>query len=222
MSQEPRVYIAGPMSGLPEFNFPAFFEAEKRWEERGWEVLNPARLDIEAGYDPAKSTVTEGTVAEFITRDLQAIQSLVPKRDAIALLPGWSDSMGAKAELAVAIWMGLKVFDADTGRPFAQNGNNILLEAEKLTSATRNGEYGHPLDHFQRTIEGLNARFLSGSDPLFRREMVPQEWPRMVAIDKLVGRGEDTKTTKRDTLTDTAGYCRTIEMVDDEEKRRGE
>lgn len=37
-----RVYIAGPMTGLPEYNFPAFHAAAKAWRDAGWEVLNPA------------------------------------------------------------------------------------------------------------------------------------------------------------------------------------
>lgn len=37
-----RVYIAGPMTGLPDFNFPAFHAAAAAWRAAGWEVFNPA------------------------------------------------------------------------------------------------------------------------------------------------------------------------------------
>lgn len=40
-----KVYIAGPMTGLPEFNFPLFFEAEELLKGHGFEVINPARED---------------------------------------------------------------------------------------------------------------------------------------------------------------------------------
>lgn len=89
---------------------------------------------------------------------------------------------------------------------------SILQEAIRLTSSDRQGQYGHPGDHFARTVAGLNARFGTGKDPLFAREMEPQEWALMVALDKLVGRGNDTREMKRDSLVDAAGYCRTYEM----------
>ena len=40
------IYIAGPMRGYPEFNFPAFYAAEERLRARGHAVFNPARRDV--------------------------------------------------------------------------------------------------------------------------------------------------------------------------------
>ena len=37
-----RVYIAGPMTGLPDFNYPAFNAAAAKLRALGLEVLNPA------------------------------------------------------------------------------------------------------------------------------------------------------------------------------------
>ena len=39
-----RVYLAGPMTGLPQFNFPAFDNAEKDLQARGYDVVPPADL----------------------------------------------------------------------------------------------------------------------------------------------------------------------------------
>ena len=36
------IYLSGPMTGLPEFNYPAFHEAARRWRAIGWDVINPA------------------------------------------------------------------------------------------------------------------------------------------------------------------------------------
>ena len=45
-----KVYIAGPMRGIDDDNFPAFYEAEETLKKQGvYEVLNPARMD-EKGY----------------------------------------------------------------------------------------------------------------------------------------------------------------------------
>ena len=37
-----RIYVAGPMTGLPELNYPAFNAAADRLRARGWHVENPA------------------------------------------------------------------------------------------------------------------------------------------------------------------------------------
>jgi len=39
------IYIAGPMSGIPEFNFPAFYDAAESWHRIGWKVFNPANKE---------------------------------------------------------------------------------------------------------------------------------------------------------------------------------
>jgi hypothetical protein len=103
-----QIYIAGPMSGYPEFNFPAFFTAQYTLEKQGWKVWNPANKDQEAG------VVTD---ASFAAGDDQALMKSgwdfketflwdcdkVIKSDAIYMLPGWEKSAGARAEHAVAV-----------------------------------------------------------------------------------------------------------------------
>lgn len=102
-----RVYIAGPMTGLPEYNYPAFFAAEDRFVAAGWEVLNPARHDV--------SWITEDmdpdeVRAAFMKIDIEDVM----RADAIALLPGWEASKGAKAELAVARVLLKEILNAET------------------------------------------------------------------------------------------------------------
>jgi len=92
-------------------------------------------------------------------------------------------------------------------------GETVLEEAIRLTSADRQADYGHPAEHFHRTAAALNARFCTGRAPLFARPMEPQEWALMMALDKLAGRGQDTRAMKRDSLVDAAGYCRTYEKA---------
>lgn len=95
-----KVYIAGPMRGYERYNFPAFFEAEEYLKEHGYEPLNPARRDVEAGFDPGKTLEEQGglTLKDFMRRDLPQLLEC----DAIFLLPGWQDSVGARLELRVA------------------------------------------------------------------------------------------------------------------------
>jgi hypothetical protein len=94
----PVVYISGPMRGYPELNFPAFYAAEKYFEDRGYKVLNPARMD--------QDSPGQQTVEHYVRRDISAIL----KSDYIALLHGWERSFGASAEAAVAAWLGRFAF----------------------------------------------------------------------------------------------------------------
>lgn len=112
-----RIYIAGPMRGIPEFNFPAFFRAAKDLREEGHTVFNPAERDnLKHGTDISKGNETgdESIAAaqhgfnlrEALGADLAWICA---EADAIALLPGWENSKGAKAEKVVGEVLGLKI-----------------------------------------------------------------------------------------------------------------
>lgn len=103
------VYCCGPMSNMIDYNFPAFFEAAAELEKQGYKVINPAQMDLDSGW--TLEEIKDLDVAQFqeflkgaAKRDLDALQQC----DAIALLPGWESSKGARAEKAVAEWLGLE------------------------------------------------------------------------------------------------------------------
>ena len=114
----PTVYVAGPMRGIPLYNFPAFDAARDQWAQC-YNVISPADLDRANGFDPGDDHSPELTVdqlAEVMRRDILAILKLRPERgDGIAVLPGWEASRGARVEVALAVFLGLKVWDAITG-----------------------------------------------------------------------------------------------------------
>ena len=95
------------MSGYARFNFDSFYAAEETLKALGWNVINPARLDEEEGFDPDTDEATEEFMKAARKRDLLAIL----ESDAIALLPGWQHSVGARAELGVANWCKLEILD---------------------------------------------------------------------------------------------------------------
>lgn len=97
------------MSGYPEFNFPAFFRAQRMLEGLGWKVFNPAEKDQEATLDAeavksgdAKLAVAKGfDFREAFTWDMNR----VIESHAIYMLQGWQFSPGATAEHACAVAM---------------------------------------------------------------------------------------------------------------------
>ena len=96
-----RIYIGGPMRGLPDLNFPAFHEAAAMLRAEGHHVFNPAESD----FDKAKEDVT---IREALKVDLLWI---LEHAECVALLPGWRHSLGATAELALANALDLKAFE---------------------------------------------------------------------------------------------------------------
>ena len=109
-----KVYIAGPMSGLPYFNFDAFDAADDRISQKGHTPTNPALMCSACGFeywrhpdgDPAAAARDGFDLKAAARRDLLALTEC----DAIYLLPGWEQSVGARAEKAVADWLGLAEF----------------------------------------------------------------------------------------------------------------
>lgn len=104
-----KVYIAGPMRGIPDFNFPAFtWAAATLREGGGHEVISPAEHDLENGFNPMGMAGHEDLDGIFDLRaalawDLQQVATC----DGVFLLPGWEKSSGARAELACAAALGL-------------------------------------------------------------------------------------------------------------------
>lgn len=87
-----KVYIAGPMSGLPEKNYQAFNDAEKQLRELGHEPLNPVWID---------DLIPDGVVPEY-DWFLRQTMTLLVKAEGVALLPDWDQSVGATVEVAFA------------------------------------------------------------------------------------------------------------------------
>ena len=93
-----RVYISGPMSGLPDFNRPAFFRAAGELRFQGHKVVNPAELDV-----------PDDTPWPLLMR--ASLRGLL-ECDTIHMLPGWYRSRGAQLEHAIAIALGMTVTGA--------------------------------------------------------------------------------------------------------------
>jgi hypothetical protein len=111
-----KVYIAGPMSGYKEWNFPAFFKAEEELQSIGVDVINPAHND---GPNLEKAMKSAGTPERpnhtwswYMRRDLPHVMEC----DAICVLEGWQKSKGASLEVHVARALGMPVLTLQKGK----------------------------------------------------------------------------------------------------------
>lgn len=102
-------YLAGPMRGYDNFNFPAFYEAEEFLRGLGYEVINPARNG-------------NRNLNGHMMRDAVAVANV----DFVTVLPGYSDSRGAVLEILMAQYVGTPVYLYDG----LTKGKFIRLEAE--------------------------------------------------------------------------------------------
>ena len=90
-----RLYIAGPMTGYPDWNYPAFHATEDLLREFGYEdIVNPAKL---SSIDEPRSVCMRKAIEGLITCNT------------IVLLPFWFDSKGASLEFVIAKELGMKM-----------------------------------------------------------------------------------------------------------------
>lgn len=108
-----KLYLAGPMTGLPFFNFPAFHEAEAALEEAGYAVWSPARytegtyaLDFASRY-PTGDHIAASRDGFDLRLAMEWNIRSVCRSDALALLPGHENSKGTQVEIAVARLLGI-------------------------------------------------------------------------------------------------------------------
>ena len=102
----PRAYLAGPMSGISQFNFPAFLRAAEYLRSAGCDIVSPAEIDdpedrdfIMASTD-GKAMPNGKTWGDFLARDVKIIADQV---QAIIFLPRWERSRGARLEATVGL-----------------------------------------------------------------------------------------------------------------------
>lgn len=101
---------------IPYFNFHAFDAAKDLLISQGHTVISPADIDRAYGFDPLKMTfapdynwdVLPDTVklTDCIERDLAAVL----RAEAVYMLRGWENSVGARTEHALAEWAKKQIF----------------------------------------------------------------------------------------------------------------
>lgn len=121
-----KVYIAGPMRGIPLGNFPAFDAAAAYLRARGYTVFNPADNDRALGFDGNNG---EDVAPEAFQQMMRWDLARVMESDAVVFLPGWQNSRGAKAERVVAHYCGVPCYDLRTYQDSQGTYRRIDLQA---------------------------------------------------------------------------------------------
>ena len=94
-----KVYISGPMSGLPKYNYPAFYDAAMKLRLKGVEVVSPA-----------EGTVTNDKMwSDYMRRAIKMLCDC----DFNVRLPGWQQSKGAQLESQIAKALGIVNIDLE-------------------------------------------------------------------------------------------------------------
>lgn len=223
-----KLYVGGKMTGVQDHNFPAFDAAKRALSDYCWDVTTPADISRRA----QKTGNADGTISDADLQALFRLDvEEVLRSDAIAFLPGWETSGGSRFELMLAQKIGIPIYQYDPSIPCLYTGcsfpiqraedrdippnpaivhtsrpqvtsKNMLSTVDALVSDTRQKEYGHPADNFERmaalwsTITGANIE--------------PDKVPLMLIAIKIA---RQISSHQDDNFLDIAGYAKTAMMA---------
>jgi len=153
---ETSVYIAGPMTSIPEFNFPAFKAAASDIDEMGVSAVYCTAF----GIPPAPEDALPWE--EYRREALQLMLTC----NAVVVLPGWRESKGARLEVYVALELGMPVVEYPDLRPVES------IDADEVHVVKFGGETVARLDashvtdaeYAASSAEYLDRRY-GGNDP---------------------------------------------------------
>ena len=108
---ERRIYIAGRMTGLPGHNFALFHGVARELKRQGWQVVNPAN-HFAGDVTRPRHEYMAASLHDLLTIYDWWQESPETRTAAIAMLPGWAESQGARLEHQQAVAFGFDVHDA--------------------------------------------------------------------------------------------------------------
>ena len=173
------IYLAGPMRGHDNYNFPAFDAAAAFMRDFGYTVISPAEHDRSLGFDETRNSLEGFDLGAALEWDLQQVREC----DWVLLLPGWSLSTGANAELEEAEKWGKGAYEYDkTGRITKRYGTgNVVLEPQKYATADHQFHDAPPYveTHPQiRTFETGATRDTENGKTDYEGYISPWAWER--------------------------------------------
>lgn len=160
------LYLAGPMTGIPQFNFPAFDAAAAELRDQGYEIVSPAELDDPETREaalaspdgaPGSGSADGETYGTFLSRDVKLV---IDDVDGVVCLPDWHKSRGARIEVFTAATMGKPVFyfnptdDVNLGAPYRFSElEGQLKPADPGGGDQHSRSVGPPVEPYEATRE---------------------------------------------------------------------
>jgi hypothetical protein len=124
------------MSGRPQFNFPAFFQAAEDLRRDGFEVVSPAEIDnaedkaaaLASPDGDMRAINSSKTWGDFLARDVKLLADTGIQ--GIVFLPGWATSKGAKLEAFVGLLQGFKFWEYSEIGTYRIRSSYVFSEIE--------------------------------------------------------------------------------------------
>lgn len=117
MTKQEAYYLAGPMSGIAQFNVPTFRAAADHLRRLGLEIISPIELDSEEVYTAMMRSKTgsfdehgklaRNTWGDFLSRDVKVVAD---RAAGVIVLDGWQRSRGARLEVFTALLANKPIF----------------------------------------------------------------------------------------------------------------
>jgi hypothetical protein len=206
------------MTGIAEFNAPAFAKYAEKYRAKGFAVVSPPEMDA-GDYHQPYTTYIRRDVTRLLQGDIEAVY----------LLPGWENSKGARLEKHLAEVMGLRVCDAETGEPLVEE-TKVNLDPRVQTMPSESAERkGVPLcsgvlDYFPAALAAVARLSKYGNDKHNPGE--PLHWARGKSADHadcilrhLADRGIMDNETGLSHTVEVA--WRALALLQEEEETRG-
>jgi hypothetical protein len=169
-------YLAGKMTGVPQFNFPLFFRAADQLRKRHKvNIVSPAEIDDPATREaalaspdgaPGSGVANDETYGDFMARDVKIV---IDQAAGVIVLPYWYESTGATIEVFTALRLNppkpVFYYDPDLDKLGHRIDLQRLFEALALASADKPVELfaPDPIPDREPYVEG--GKFLRPANP---------------------------------------------------------
>ena len=156
-----KIYLAGPMTGYPEHNYPAFVKAAAELRSMGYEVVSPAEIN----------PIGQGTWHDCMKRDIAQMVFC----EAVVTLEGWQASKGAKTEAHVAMLLDIPIIDLSV-LLWSTHGANQPDQDPKYEICRHCGhDMKNPCHHHSNPNVAANCHWNQPHSRKTRMEAVPLE-----------------------------------------------